>query len=114
VFVDSSAIDGLREGLAVAVYGSLDFDTGAIVSATVVDADSAGFGASSPSFLTGFVDSVDYATGMAVVSGMAVDYTALLGKGSAPSVGDQVSITGYEYSNLGVLVADPQLQLATR
>ena len=114
VFVDSTAIDGLHEGLAVAVYGSLDFETGGIVDATVVDAGNAGFGASSPSFLTGFVDSVDYAKGIAVVSGMAVDYTALLGKGSAPNVGDQVAITGYEYATLGVLVADPQLQLETR
>jgi len=49
-----------------------------------------------------------------VVSGKAVDYTALLSNGSAPSVGDMVSITGRDYGDAGTLVADPQLQLEIR
>jgi hypothetical protein len=57
------------------------------------------------------VDSVDYAKGLAVVSGMTVDYNALLSSGAAPSVGDMVSITGRDYAGMSVLVADPQLSL---
>jgi len=93
---------------------TIDFDTGSIIDARIVDADSAGFADNSASYLTGFVDSVDEARGLAVVSGMTVDYTALLSRGSAPRVGDQVSISGREYSGLRMLVADPQMRLETR
>ena len=85
-------------------------DTGGIVGATLVRADDAGYVAvSGASYLTGIVDSVDYASGKAVVSGLMVDYNALLSTGWAPSVGDEVSVTGYHYGDLGVMVADPQL-----
>ncbi len=107
-----SRLDGrFGVGTLVAVYGSIDFDTGSIADAWIVEAGRAGFAADSPSYLTGVVDSVDYAIGRAVVSGLMVDYNALLSTGHAPSIGDQVSITGRHYGGLGVLVADPQLGL---
>jgi len=80
----------------------------------VVDGGVAGISADSGSYLTGFVDSVDESMGLAVISGMSVNYSALLSLGYSPSVGDQVSVTGREYSDLGLLVADPQMQLALR
>jgi hypothetical protein len=43
------------------------------------------------------------------VSGLTVDYNALLSNGWAMSVGDEVSVTGYHYGDLGVMVADPHL-----
>ena len=95
-------------GKMVAVYGSIDTDTGGVVNATVIDSDLAGFAANSPSFLNGIVDEVDAASGKAVVSGLLVDYTALLSTGWAPSVGDEVAVTGYHYGDLGMLVAEPQ------
>ena len=98
----------------VAVYGTIDFDSGSIVGARILDASSAGFGPAAPSFLTGFVDSVDYSNGIALVSGMAVDYNALLSVGAAPGVGDMVSVTGRDYGDLGILVADPNLRLEAR
>jgi hypothetical protein len=73
-----------------------------------------GFGPGSPSLLTGFVDSVDYSVGIAVVSGKSVDYTALLADGSAPSVGDIVAVTGRDYGDYGTLVADPKLRVEIR
>jgi len=110
IFVDDGMFAGIREGSSVAVFGSIDIDSGGIVGASLVDAASAGF-APGASYLTGFVDSVDYSKGVAMVSGMAVDYNALLSSGSAPSVGDMVSVTGRDYAGLGVLIADPQLRL---
>jgi len=107
VFFAEGDVNRFSLGTSVAVYGSIDIDSGGIVGATVVDADQAGFSADSPSYLTGIVDAVDYANGNAIVSGMLVDYNALLAVGSAPSVGDQVSVTGRHYGDLGVLVADP-------
>jgi hypothetical protein len=98
-------------GTMVAVYGSIDVETGGIANARVVDAVQAGFAGDSPAYLTGVVDAVDYANGRALVSGLMVDYNALLSAGLAPSVGDQVSVTGRHYGDLGVLVADPQLGL---
>ena len=92
----------------VAVYGSIDMDTGGIVNATVIESNLAGFAANSPSFLNGIVDEVDSATGKAVVSGLLVDYSALLSGGWAPSVGDEVAVSGYHYGGLGLLVAEPQ------
>ena len=41
-------------------------------------------------------------------------YNALLSDGWAPGVGDEVSVSGYHYGDLGVLVADPQLRLEQR
>ncbi|MDA0994670.1 MAG: hypothetical protein O3A13_13705 [Proteobacteria bacterium] len=114
VFVDRASFRAVGEGSAVAVYGSLDGDTGAISNASMIDAGIAGFGPGSASFLTGFVDSVDYAKGHAVVSGKQVDYTALLSNGSAPNVGDMVSVTGRDYGAYGTLVADPQMRLEIR
>jgi hypothetical protein len=55
--------------------------------------------------LTGIVDAVDYANGTAIVSGMTVDYNALLSAGVAPTVDAQVAVAGRHYSDLGVLVA---------
>ena len=110
MFVDLSAYSSIREGSVVAVYGSIDFDTGGIVDAMLIDASEVGFDPGT-SYLTGFVDSVDYSKGMAMVSGMAVDYTALLSSGSAPSVGDVVSVTGRDYGSANVLIADPSLRL---
>ncbi len=107
VFVGEGEVNRFSLGTSVAVYGSIDIDTGGIVGATVVDAGQAGFTADAPSYLTGIVDAVDYANGNAIVSGMMVDYNALLSVGSAPNVGDQVSVTGRYYGDLGVLVADP-------
>ena len=101
VFVDESIASSIGEGSIVAVFGSFDFDTGGIVGASVVEAGSAGFSADAPSFLTGFVDSVDYSRGLAVVSGMTVDYNALLSNGFAPNVGDMLSVTGRDYAGMG-------------
>ena len=106
VFVGEGDLNRLSLGTSVAVYGSIDIDTGGIVDATVVDAGGAGFTAESPSYLTGIVDAVDYSTGNAIVSGMTVDYNALLSIGSAPSIGDEVSVTGRHYGDLGILVAE--------
>ncbi len=114
VFVDRATISSLHAGSTVAVYGSIDISNGGIVGARIIDAGAAGFGPGAPSFLTGLVDSVDHEKGLAVVSGMTVDYTALLASGSAPSVGDQVSVTGREYGSLGMLVADPNMRLEIR
>jgi hypothetical protein len=96
VFVSSSDLNGISLGTLVAVYGSIDTDTGGIVGATLVTADDAGLAASGASYLTG-------------MSGLTVDYNALLSNGWAMSVGDEVSVTGYHYGDLGVMVADPHL-----
>jgi hypothetical protein len=113
VFGDPETISSLRAGSNVAVYGSIDIDTGGIVGATIVDADSAGF-ATGTSYLTGIVDAVDSSKGMAMVSGIAVDYTGLLSGGATPSVGDMVSVAGYSYGDSGLLVADPSVTLESR
>jgi hypothetical protein len=111
VFVDEATASSMSAGSMVAVYGSIDFETGGITDASVLSAASAGFRSDSPSLLTGFVDSIDYSKGLAVVSGKAVDYNALLSDGTAPSVGDMVSVTGRDYAGINLLVADPQLEL---
>jgi hypothetical protein len=80
----------------------------------MISARDAGFLSSTPSYLTGIVDSVDYSTGKALVSGLMVDYNALSSGGWSPSVGDEVSVTGYHYGDVGLLVADPQLSLERR
>jgi hypothetical protein len=114
VFATESQIRNISAGSMVAVFGSIDFASGGIVNATVVDGRVAGISADSGSYLTGFVDSVDESMGLAVVSGMTVNFTSLLSLGYSPSVGDQVSVTGREYSDLGLLVADPTMQLELR
>jgi hypothetical protein len=111
VFVDRANLGGISVGSAVAVYGSIDIDSGGIRNASVVSMRSA---ARNASYISGVVDSVDYAKGRAVVSGMTVDYTALLADGFAPNVGDMVSVTGREYRGAGLLVANPEMRLSVR
>jgi hypothetical protein len=114
VFVDQESISAISEGSSVAVYGRYDLDTGGIAEASIFGAGFASYGSGSPSYLTGFVDSVDHASGLAWVSGKQVDYSALLSDGAAPNVGDMVSVTGRDYGDYGTLVADPQLKLELR
>jgi hypothetical protein len=111
VFVDRANLGGISVGSAVAVYGSIDIDSGGIRNASVESMRSA---ARNASYISRVVDSVDYAKGRAVVSGMTVDYTALLADGFAPNVGDMVSVTGREYRGAGLLVADPEMRLSVR
>ncbi|MEX2124238.1 MAG: hypothetical protein WD795_10120, partial [Woeseia sp.] len=96
---DLSAVD---VGTPVAVYGTIDRDTGGIVNATVVPVSGGDL-----SYLRGIVDDVNRATGRAVVSGITVDYNALLSNGRAPSVGDEVAVTGRVYREFGLMVAQP-------
>ena len=98
-------LSGLGAGATVAVYGSIDADTGGIVGAQVVPVG-AGSGAS---YLRGIVDEVNLAFGIAVISGVTVDYNAMLSDGGAPQVGDVVGVVGQSYG--GLLVADPLLSL---
>ncbi|MEX2495539.1 MAG: hypothetical protein WD448_05580, partial [Woeseia sp.] len=93
---------GITVGTPVAIYGTIDRETGGIVNASVVPVTGGDL-----SFLRGVVDEVDHARGRAVVSGVTVDYSALLADGKAPNAGDEVAITGRAYHNLGVLVAQP-------
>ena len=79
--------------------------TGGIVGAQVIPV-SAGGGAS---YLRGIVDEVNLAFGLAVVSGVTVDYNAMLSGGGAPRVGDEVGVVGRSYG--GMIVADPMLSL---
>ena len=99
-------LGGFGIGTTVAVYGSIDSGTGGIVGAQVFPVSSGMGGAS---YLRGIVDAVDLAMGVAIVSGMAVDYNAMLSSGGAPSVGDTVGVTGRSYG--GLIVADPSLDL---
>ncbi|HEX5766584.1 MAG TPA: hypothetical protein VFY27_13545, partial [Woeseiaceae bacterium] len=93
---------GIALGTPVAVYGSIDRETGSIVNASVVPVAGGDL-----SYLRGVVDEVNYSTGRAVVSGVTVDYNALLSTGHAPSIGDEVAVTGRVYQQLGLLVAQP-------
>jgi len=99
VFSDSLVSADFGVGDTVAVYGSIDQFTGGIVDSRVV-AIAAG---SSESFLTGIVDQVDATLGVAVVSGVAVNYTALLGDGAAPAVGQRVAVSGRVYNGIGMI-----------
>jgi hypothetical protein len=90
--------------LGQTAFVDVDADTGGILDAQVF-AVSASFGGAS--YLRGIVDEVDLAGGFAVVSGMTVDYSALLSNGSAPEMGDEVSVTGWSYGDASLLVADP-------
>ena len=99
VFSDSLVSSGISVGDTVAVYGSIDQATGGIVDSHVI-AVAAGYAGS---FLTGIVDDVNSTLGIAVVSGVAVNYTALLGDGVAPSVGQRVSVSGRVYNGIGMV-----------
>jgi predicted aconitase with swiveling domain len=100
--VFGTGFDRLSLGTPVAVYGSIDRETGSIVNASVVPVAGGDL-----SYLRGVVDEVNYSTGRAVVSGVTVDYNALLSNGHAPSIGDEVAVTGRVYQQLGLLVAQP-------
>jgi hypothetical protein len=102
VFGSQADFGDFTSGNSVAVYGNIDITTGSIVNATVVPVP-----ASDVSYLRGIVDSVEMSVGRAVVSGVTVDYNALLARGVAPSVGDEVAVTGRAYNGLGLLVAQP-------
>jgi hypothetical protein len=93
---------GLSIGTTVAVYGTIDRETGGIVNASVAPVAGGDL-----SYLRGVVDEVNQAAGRAVVSGVTVDYNALLSHGKAPNVGDEVAVTGRAYRELGLLVAQP-------
>ncbi|HSD68119.1 MAG TPA: hypothetical protein VLB07_01140, partial [Woeseiaceae bacterium] len=101
VFADGRDFTGMGVGASVAVYGSLDSEFGGIVNATLVRV-----AAGERSFLRGTVDEVNAAFGTAVISGVAVDYNALLSGGRAPQVGEVVSVVGRHYQGLGILVAE--------
>jgi hypothetical protein len=101
-------LGGLGTGTTVAVYGSIDTDTGGIVGAQIVPMSSSYGGAS---YLRGIVDTVDLTNGLAVISGMTVNYSNLLSNDGALQVGSEVSVVGWSYSGLGLLVADPLLSL---
>ncbi|MDH5215589.1 MAG: hypothetical protein OEY04_15430, partial [Gammaproteobacteria bacterium] len=101
IFADSQALAGISPGSSVAIYGSLDEELGGIVDASIVP-----IAAVDSSFLRGVVDEVNTSIGTAVVSGVTVDYTALLSNGSAPSVGEVVSVRGRTYGGIKLLVAE--------
>jgi hypothetical protein len=107
VFDNGDGFGNLTPGATVAIYGSIDRDTGGFVDTEVVQIASAGVDAGVSDFLRGIVDSVDSAFGRAVVGGMTVDYSAMLSNGRVPSVGDELAVTGRNYRDLGLLVADP-------
>ena len=87
--------------MTVAVYGTIDMDTGGIVDARVVPVSS-----DTPNFLRGMVDEIDAANGRAVVSGVDVDYTSMLASDIAPKVGDVMSVSGRMHQGVGLLVAE--------
>ena len=99
VFSNSLDSSKFSVGDTVAVYGSIDTATGGIVDSVVV--------AIQPglqlSFLTGMVDQVNHSMGTAVVSGVTVDYTALLSRGAAPKVGEMMSVSGRAYGGRGIV-----------
>jgi hypothetical protein len=101
VFADQSALAGINVGSPVAIYGSIDSNLGGIVNATVV-----GVAASDQSFLRGTVDEVNVILGRAVISGVAVDYTAMLSNRKAPRVGEVLSVRGRTYSGTKLLVVE--------
>jgi len=103
IFGKAGDFAALSVGDTVAVYGSLDWASGGIQSSALVPVSRYEAGA----FLTGYVDEVNQSMGIAVVSGIAVDYTALLSDGAAPRVGERMSFSGRVYSGRG-LVAEPR------
>jgi hypothetical protein len=83
----------------VAVYGVLDSFSGGIVNPSIVTLTSS----DDSSLLTGVVDEVDHMLGTAVVSGVSVNYTALLGSVRSPEVGQVISIAGRHYKGVGLV-----------
>ncbi|MDZ7643738.1 MAG: hypothetical protein U5K76_05590 [Woeseiaceae bacterium] len=114
VFGAGSDFAGLGTGATIAVYGSIDAETGGFVDTQIVPVSPTGVDSGMSSFLRGTVDEVDTSIGRAVVSGMTVDYNALLSHGVAPRVGDQIAVSGRSYRGLGLLVADPQTRVEVR
>ncbi|MEX0708846.1 MAG: hypothetical protein WD078_12850, partial [Woeseia sp.] len=114
VFGTEGDFAGISAGATIAVYGSLDTVTGGFVDTRVVPVSPTSIDSGMPSFLLGTVDEVNPGLGRAVVSGVNVDYSALLSSGAAPGVGDLIAVTGRSYRDLGLLVADPQLSLGVR
>ena len=101
IFSESLANGSFVIGDTVAVFGSIDHATGSIENPQVISLQSDFSGA----FLTGVVDEVNLAIGTAVVSGVTVDYTGLLGNGVAPNVGQTIAVSGYVYSDVGLIAA---------
>jgi hypothetical protein len=99
VFSESLVSSGIAVGDTVAVYGSIDQATGGIVDSHVIAVAAGNAG----SFLTGIVDQVNPTLGIAVVSGVAVNYTALLADGAEPVVGQRVSVSGRVYNGIGLV-----------
>ena len=97
-------------GKPVAVFGQIDMDSGSFVNTSVIALGGADMAGSYPSYLRGMVDAVDPMLGMAVVSGISVDYTALLANGVVPSVGSEVAVSGYAFGGQTTLVADPSVK----
>ena len=96
----------LAPGATIAVYGAVDADSGGYVDTSVVAVAPAGVDAGTQDFLRGTVDFVDTSRGIAVVSGMTVDYTATLAEGGVPEVGQEFAVSGRNYQGLGVMVAE--------
>ena len=97
---------GLAPGATIAVYGAVDGDTGGYVDTSVVSIAPAGVDAGASDFLRGTVDAVDRTLGIAVISGVTVNYTNMLSVGDAPSVGREFAVSGRNYRSLGLLVAE--------
>jgi hypothetical protein len=114
VFGTNQDLSRLTVGTTIVVYGSIESNTGSINDASVFVVSRADFVSDSPSYLTGFIDKLDHSTGRAIVSGVLVDYNALLSLGQEPELGQLVSVVGRAYSDVGLLVADPQMQLELR
>jgi len=114
VFGSESDFAGISAGATIAVYGSIDTATGGFVDTRIVPVSPTGIDSGVPSFLRGTVDEVDASLGRAVVSGVLVDYNALLSRGGAPRVGEQVAVSGRSYRGMGLLVAEPGLDLSLR
>ena len=92
---------GIAAGTKIEVYGRIDNDTGSFVDTAVVAVE-----ADSSDYLRGTVDEVDASRGVAVISGVSVDYSALLSNGQAPEVGDEYAVSGRNYGALGLMVAE--------
>ena len=92
-------------GSTVAVYGKVLGDGSLSVAKLVVEGDYVA--GATPVLVSGTVQKVQPSIGRAVVSGITVDLTALMSRGSVtPAVGSTVQISGTQPVNGGVLVAD--------
>lgn len=97
----------LTPGATVAVYGSIDAGNGSYADTSVVKLAPYGVDTGIEDFVRGTVDAVDSVLGIAIVSGITVDYTGLLATRPAPMVGEVVALKGKNYRNLGLFVAQP-------